>query len=64
MAARTYVRAVQELAVLLCKMLSKAGPTWVRLYPDNAALWAAYTAAIAACQALQASLGPLREYGD
>lgn len=64
MPRRTGIPTIQTVAQKLCKYVTKYSPVIAKLYPDNAPLLAALTAAAAACQVLQMELESVREYGD
>lgn len=64
MTRRTGVPALMEVARRLCLLITKFTPVIVQLYPSNAALLAALSAANAACSALHEELANVREYGD
>lgn len=64
MARRTGIPIIQTIAQKLCKYVTRYSPVIAKLYPSNAALLAALTAAAAACQTLQIELEAVREYGD
>lgn len=64
MARRTGIPTIQTVARQLCKYVTKYSSVIAKLYPENAALLAALTAAAAACQVLQVELEAVREYGD
>jgi hypothetical protein len=64
MARRTGIPSIQTLAKKLCRFISRYSTVIAGLYPENAALLAALTAAAAACQVLAVELEAVREYGD
>jgi len=63
MARRTYLPTTQKRALALCKIVTKAQPVITVLYPTNAALAAALSAALAACEVLRVEVAKEIEEG-
>ena len=61
---RSGVPTLLHIAELLCKYIVKFTPWIEELYPTNAALLAALSAANAACAALHTQLALVRQTGD
>lgn len=64
MTARTGVPSLILVAREVCRLLVKYAPRIKELYPANTTLHDALDAALIACQALEAALIVVREYGD
>lgn len=64
MARRTGVPSLLQVAKRMCDLLNKFSPVISTLYPSNAALLAALSAAEAACHVLRDELAAVRETGD
>lgn len=64
MARRTGIPAIIDAAKELCRLLAKYSALIKTLYPSNPGLHSALDTALAACQALDAALEAVREYGD
>ena len=63
MAKRTGIPTMLWVAKRMCQLVADYGALITSLYPSNAALIAALTAANAACATLAAELEMVRDYG-
>lgn len=63
MARRTGIPAIMAVGKELCRLVNKFGPLIRSLYPENAALDTALTAAYVACEALHEKLMEVAEEG-
>lgn len=64
MARRTGIPTLIDVAMMLCKYITKYGGLITTLYPSNTALAAALAAANAACATLHTELMMVRDTGD
>ncbi len=64
MARRTGVPSLMFVARRMCDLITRFTPIIIQLYPSNAALQAALSAANAACMVLHEQLAMVRQYGD
>ena len=63
MARRNYLPTTQKRALALCKIIVKAQPIITVAFPSNAALQAALSAALAACETLRVEVAKELEPG-
>lgn len=63
MAKRLGVWSLRDVAHTMCRLITKFSPILRAAYPDNAALQAALSAAMAACEVLDAELAGVQEEG-